>query len=78
MYTLELGGRLTEHRYLDSLVTAILLDIFERYPERGHLPPLERHGKSPGIILHNGHELTGCDQCIHELRQPFQPYGYDQ
>ena len=79
MYQLDLAGKVIESTNLSTITSAILLDNFERYPELANRPGLkDRLGKSPAKILHDGHSLMGCDVCIHDLRQPFHPYGGDQ
>ena len=78
-YELRLGGRVTEHTNISSVVARALVENFQRHPELANVPGLkEKLRPVPGEISHNGHPLTGCADCIAELRQPFQPYGYDQ
>jgi hypothetical protein len=85
MYQLRLGDTVTQHRSLQSVTTAVLVNLFEHRPDITRamlesMTPEERHeiGKLTGEILHDGHKLLGCADCLQDLRQTYEPFGKDQ
>lgn len=66
-YEVNLGGRVTEHTNLYSVVAVVLLDNFERYPELANQPSLkDRLGPSSGkiTVLHLPGAPNASKSCV--------------